>query len=103
MGPLHCTKPCDNVRKADFKLSDTNRPLGQVGEKRMPAKFSVENPEIEYIEESIAYVKQNKAALRRYRWGWKYYLSAIVLCMSYSCWAEIFRKPLRLVNREEIK
>lgn len=63
----------------------------------------LENPEIEYIEEAITYVKQNKAALCRYRWGWKYYLSAIVLCMSYSCWAEIFRKPLRLVNREEIK
>lgn len=52
----------------------------------------LEKPDSEYIEEAAAYVKQNKSVLRRYRWGWKYYLSAVILSMSYPLWAAIFRR-----------
>ena len=50
------------------------------------------DPETEYVQEAIAYVKQNKSALLRYRWGLKYYLSAIVLSISYPLWSAIFRR-----------
>ena len=54
----------------------------------------LEKPDSEYIEEAAAYVKQNKSVLRRYRWGWKYYLSAVVLSISYPLWATIFRRGI---------
>lgn len=54
----------------------------------------LENPEIEYIEEAIAYVKKNKSALLHYKWGFKYYLSGVVLNISYPLWAKIFRRGL---------
>lgn len=63
----------------------------------------LEKPDSEYIEETSAYVRQNKSVLRRYRWGWKYYLSAVVLCMSYSLWAAIFRRRPGNVRSEEEK
>lgn len=52
----------------------------------------LEKPGPEYIDETIAYVKEYGAILRRYRWGWKYYFSAVVLGISYPLWAAIFRR-----------
>ena len=54
----------------------------------------LEKPDSQYIEEAVVYVKQNKSALLRYGWGVKYYLSAIVLSISYPLWAKIFRRGL---------
>lgn len=45
-----------------------------------------------FIDEAIAYVKQNKTALLRYKWGYRYYLSTVVLSMSYPLWSAIFRR-----------
>lgn len=55
----------------------------------------LKNPSNDFIEEAIAYVQQNKSVLRHYRWGWKYYLSAIVLSISYPLWSAVFRKGIR--------
>lgn len=52
------------------------------------------HPNEAYIQESISYVRQHKRNLLRYSWGWKYYLSALVLCIDYRLWAKIFRKTL---------
>lgn len=49
-------------------------------------------PDRTFIEEATSYVRKNKGALLRYRWGIKYYLSALPLCISYSLWARFFRK-----------
>ncbi|MDY4220112.1 MAG: glycosyltransferase [Candidatus Faecousia sp.] len=54
----------------------------------------LENPDNQYIKETVAYVKKNKTALLHYKWGLKYYLSAIVLSISYPLWAKIFRRGL---------
>ena len=54
----------------------------------------LEKPDTQYIDETIAYVKKNKSALLHYKWGFKYYLSAIVLSVSYPLWAKIFRWEL---------
>ena len=54
----------------------------------------LEKPDTQYIDETIAYVKKNKSALLHYKWGFKYYLSAIVLSASYPLWAKIFRRGL---------
>lgn len=54
----------------------------------------IENPDKQYVGEAIEYVKQNKATLLHYKWGFKYYLSAIVLSASYPLWAKIFRRRL---------
>lgn len=54
----------------------------------------LEKPDSQYIDETIAYVKKNKSALLHYRWGLKYYLSALVLSVSYPLWAKIFRRGL---------
>lgn len=52
----------------------------------------LERPDADFIQEATSYVRKNKGALLRYRWGIKYYLSALPLCVSYSLWANIFRK-----------
>lgn len=52
----------------------------------------LEKPSPEYIAEAVAYVRKYKAALLRYRWGWKYYLSAVILSINYKLWASIFRR-----------
>lgn len=54
----------------------------------------IEKPDRQYIREAVAYVKQNKATLLHYKWGFKYYLSAIILSISYPLWAKIFRRGL---------
>lgn len=54
----------------------------------------LEKPDRQYIEESTAYVKKNKPVLLHYKWGYKYYLSAVVLSISYPLWAKIFRRGL---------
>lgn len=54
----------------------------------------LEKPDTQYIDETIDYVKKNKSALLHYKWGFKYYLSAIVLSISYPLWAKIFRRGL---------
>ncbi len=54
----------------------------------------LEDPDESYIREAVSYVKQHKNTLLRYRWGFKYYLSALVLSVSYSLWAKIFRRGL---------
>lgn len=56
----------------------------------------LEKPDRQYVEETIAYVKKNKTALLHYKWGFKYYLSAIVLSASYPLWAKIFRRGLQV-------
>lgn len=52
----------------------------------------LEQPDPAFIEEAVSYVRKNKGALLHYSWGFKYYLSALPLCISYSLWARIFRK-----------
>lgn len=54
----------------------------------------LEYPDNNYIAEAISYTKRYKATLLRYRWGFKYYLSAIILCASYPLWAKILRRGL---------
>ena len=51
----------------------------------------LEKPDTQYIDETIAYVKKNKSALLHYKWGYKYYLSGLVLSISYPLWSKIFR------------
>lgn len=52
------------------------------------------NPEDAYIQEAVSYVKQHGNTLLHYKWGIKYYLSALVLCSSYPLWANIFRRGI---------
>lgn len=52
----------------------------------------LEQPDPAFIEEAVSYVRKNKGALLHYSWGFKYYLSALPLCISYSLWARIFRR-----------
>ena len=54
----------------------------------------LEKPDTQYIDETIAYVKKNKSALLHYKWGYKYYLSGLVLSISYPLWSKIFRRGL---------
>lgn len=54
----------------------------------------LEKPDSDYIEEAVTYVKRNKSTLLRYRWGFKYYISGLVLSVSYPLWAKIFRRGL---------
>lgn len=61
----------------------------------------LEQPDEEYIREAVDYVRENKSALRRYRWGWKYYLSALVLSLSYPFWAAVFRRGIGKAIRED--
>ena len=56
----------------------------------------LEKPDTQYIDETIAYVKENKSALLHYKWGFRYYLSAIILSVSYPLWAKIFRRGLQV-------
>ena len=52
----------------------------------------VRHPDVAYIQETINYVKQNRTALLHYRWGYKYYLSALLLDVSDRLWALVFRR-----------
>lgn len=54
----------------------------------------LEQPDEAYIRETVDYVKKNKSSLLHYSWGWKYYLSALCLSVSYPFWAKIFRRGL---------
>lgn len=56
----------------------------------------LKEPDSDYIDEAATYVKKNKSALLHYKWGFKYYLSAIVLSASYPLWAKIFRRGLQV-------
>ena len=51
----------------------------------------LQNPDSAYINESIEYVKTHKKQLRLFKWGIKYYISALLLCANYKLWAKIFR------------
>ncbi len=52
----------------------------------------VRHPDVAYIQETINYVKQHRTALLHYRWGYKYYLSALLLDVSDRLWALVFRR-----------
>ena len=54
----------------------------------------IENLNEAYITEAISYVRKHCVTLRHYHWGYKYYLSALLLCTSYPLWIKIFRKGL---------
>ncbi len=54
----------------------------------------LEQPDEAFIEEAVSYVRQHKDTLRHYKWGIKYYLSALLLCASYPLWAKVFRRGL---------
>ena len=56
----------------------------------------LEKPDSDYIEEAVTYVKRNKSVLLRYRWGFKYYISGLVLSISYPLWAKIFRRGIKV-------
>ena len=51
-------------------------------------------PDTGFVQEAISYVKQHKNTLLRYRWGIKYYISALVLCACYPLWSKIFRRGI---------
>ena len=51
----------------------------------------LQSPSEEYINESIDYVKKHKKQLRLFKWGVKYYISALALCANYKLWAKMFR------------
>lgn len=50
----------------------------------------LQNPQEACITEVREYVKRHKSALLRYRWGVKFYISALVLCSGYPLWKWIF-------------
>ncbi len=52
----------------------------------------LDNPDKKYIQEAVDYVKKHKSTLLHYRWGLKYYLSSLLLGISYPLWASIFRR-----------
>lgn len=54
----------------------------------------LEDPSPEFIQEAVSYVRKHKGTLLRFRWGYKYYLSALVLCLGYPLWATIFRRGM---------
>lgn len=51
-------------------------------------------PDSIFTEEAITYVRQHRRTLLHYSWGFKYYLSALLLCASYPLWAKTFRQKL---------
>ena len=51
-------------------------------------------PDKAFIMEAISYVRKNKYTLLHFSWGTKYYLSALVLSISYSFWASVFRRGI---------
>lgn len=48
-------------------------------------------PDSTFTEEAVTYVRQHRRTLLHYSWGFKYYLSALLLCASYPAWAKVFR------------
>lgn len=54
----------------------------------------LERPSEEYIAEAVSYVAQHKNTLLHYKWGIKFYLSALMLCAGYPLWAKIFRRGI---------
>lgn len=54
----------------------------------------LKQPDEAFIEEAVSYVRQHKDTLLHYKWGFKYYLSALLLCTSYPLWAKVFRRGL---------
>lgn len=56
-------------------------------------------PDETFIQETVSYVRRNKGTLLHYRWGIKYYLSALPLCASYSLWARLFRREVGAVEK----
>ena len=52
----------------------------------------VHQPDVAYIQETISYVRHHRAALLHYRWGYRYYLSALLLDVSDRLWAIVFRR-----------
>lgn len=49
------------------------------------------SPDESYVNEAIAYVRENRKYLLRHLWSLKYYLSAMILCRSYPLWCTVFR------------
>lgn len=52
----------------------------------------LEQPDGIFIEEAVTYVRQHRRTLLHYSWGFKYFLSALLLCASYPLWAKVFRQ-----------
>lgn len=49
-------------------------------------------PEDAFIDEAVTYVRLNRRTLLHYGWGFKYYLSALMLTFGYPVWAKFFRQ-----------
>lgn len=46
----------------------------------------------EFTAEAIAFVRKNNHLLVRYSWGIRYFISGILLCISYRLWAQLLRR-----------
>lgn len=53
-------------------------------------KLEPENPE--FTAEAIAYLRKNNHLLLRHSWGYPYFVSGCILCVSYRIWKLIFRR-----------
>lgn len=58
-------------------------------------------PSDAFIAEAVTYVQQRKRALLHYRWGFKYYLSALLLCTNYPLWSNVFRQKSEAVENRK--
>lgn len=54
----------------------------------------LKSPSQEYVHEAIEYVNTHKSCLLRHPWAWKYYCSALILCVDYRLWERVFRRAL---------
>lgn len=55
----------------------------------------LEPEDIVFTNEAITFVRKNNHLLLRHRWGFPYFISGVILSVSYRLWAFIFRKNKR--------
>lgn len=46
----------------------------------------------EFTAEAVAFVRKNNHLLIRYSWGIRYFISGVLLCISYPIWARLLRR-----------
>lgn len=86
-------------RSAAEQYLEVSQELSQYCEARAAMFYQtvlrkLRKPDTEYIEECVAYIKKHRRSLCKYSWGFKYYISALLLSANYRCWMKIFRREL---------
>ena len=95
LSPKYMTYPRGHIYVSeavkDYKhLNMQQRALAAMAYQRVLRRLETEDRE--FAAEAQAYMRKNNHVLLRYRWGGVLVLSGLVLSISYSLWAYIFRR-----------